>query len=673
MPRSTPESCFVDVAPLAPLPLGRVPFFTYVSDQRPSEGSLVSIPIGRREAEGIVLSVRPKTGRERRVPYRYRPVGAVSEAGLLTVGQLALARHMADAYLAPLGRTLVHFIPPARPKRALRRASDKDTLRPSGKPLQMKELSPSQKQARRFLMSKEARGTPCLLTGPSGSGKTELLLAVLSDMTKKGGQALLLLPEVGLAEYVYGRALAYAGEGAVLLHSRLADGAYRAAWERVRTGEARLIVGTRQAVCAPFTHLRAVAVDEEQDESYKQWDMAPRYDARDVAAWLAARHGARLVCAAALPRLETWYAGVEGRYRVAKLDPLPGQRPLQVTVANLREERYRRNFSALSGPLAEALDRTLAGGGQAVLFINHQGLSRFSVCEGCRTPLRCPDCGRVLVPSQSGEFVCLRCPYRSGPFIRCPVCRGQTFRHIGFGTERVEREVRKRFPRVNVARVDRATLASHGRHMATLREFLSGRIDILIGTQSVIKGFHLPGVSLVGIIDADNLLQTGDFRAEEKLLQKLASAAGRAGGQAQSDPRFVIQSFHPENPLLGAFLGEAAETFYRALLPDREAFGYPPFGRLVLIRGTARSEATLDRAVGTLMETLSRLSERYPGLKVLPSGAPLSRLRGGRVAKQFLCRWEAGAPLPDEAERLLKKLSHGPVIWTFDIDPVVFS
>ncbi len=666
MPRSPlprDQDCLADVAPLTPLPLSRAPFFTYLGPADLEVGSLVAVPIGRRTVRGIVLAVRPRTAASR-VPYRYRPISAVLEAALLTPGQLALTRHIADTCLTPLGRVLVHSIPPPPARRAVRnRGADTEVDSPSSAPVRW---STAQKAAARFIKTPAALKRPTLVTGPSGSGKTELLLSVARSLTRRAGQALILLPEVGLAEEVFRRAARYAPGRTALVHSRLTRGAYRAAWERIRNGEAAIVVGTRQAVFAPFTDLRLVAVDEEQDESYKQWDMAPRYDAREAASVLARQTGAREVSAAVLPRLETWRQAETGRLNHCRLPRLPGRAAPAVVLANLREERYRQNFSPLSRPLAEALEHTLSRGRQALLFINHAGMSRFSVCEQCRTPLRCPDCGRALVLSETGQFVCLHCPYRSGPFLRCPVCRGHAFRHVGFGTERVAREVRRRFPHARLGRIDRSVLAQPREHARLLSAFRAGRIDVLIGTQAAIKGFHAPGVSLVGAIDADHLLAPGDFRAEEKLLHKLGSVIGRV---ADSEGQAVIQTFHPENPLFRALTGDA-EAAFRELLPDREAFGFPPFVRLLLIRGTAREVSVLERETARLLDVLQRAVSETPGTRVETLSRPAAPR--GRAVRHLLLRWPAGEPLPVTVLAVLRRLASGPVVWAFDVDPTVF-
>ncbi len=492
--------------------------------------------------------------------------------------------------------------------------------------------------------------TPLLLDGVAGGGKTAIYVEAIAASLETGRPALVLVPEIALAMPLVDRLRADLEARVAVLHSGLAEGERADEWRRIRAGDVDIVVGTRLAVLAPLADIGVVIVDEEHEGTYKS-DRTPRLQARDAALRLAELAGAASILGSATPAVDSIGRARTGAYRRVVLPARPtGSRP-SIEVVDLRAELREGNRGLLSGRLVAALaDLDVGAGDQAILVINRRGTASVVLCRDCGHVQSCPECERPLVYHQAGTT--LRCHHcgRATPIAgRCPACGSARIRYLGGGTERVEREVRDRFPAFRVGRLDRDVVERRGAAERVLDAFEHRAIDVLVGTSLVAKGLDVPNVTLVGVVSADVALNLPDERAAERTYQLLAQAAGRSG-RGDRPGRAIIQSYQPDHPAIRAVAEDDAAAFYDAELELRRRFGSPPFGRLVKLtvgladRAAAEAEATAmvgrlrERAnergalvaiVGPAPAYIARRAERWRWNVVLRGDDPVALLDGG--------------------------------------------
>ncbi|UCC67151.1 MAG: primosomal protein N', partial [Armatimonadota bacterium] len=416
-----------------------------------------------------------------------------------------------------------------------------------------------------------------LLYGVTASGKTEVFLRAIGRALSRGRQAIVLMPEISLTAQAVGIYRARFGDRVAILHSALSLGERWDEQQRIRTGEAAVVIGARSAVFAPTPALGLIVVDEEHESSYKQ-EQSPRYHAREVALKRGEMSGCPVVMASATPALESFYDAEQGRHRLLRLPTRVEERPLpRIRVVDMRGPGSRTPI--LSTPLRQAIAARLQGGEQVILFLNRRGFATFLLCPICGESLRCPDCGVALKYHRDSRQVrCHHCGLaRTAPDI-CPRCGGHEIRFSGFGTERVERELTRVFPRARAGRMDRDTTARKGAHVRIVGQFRAAETDILIGTQMVAKGFDFPGVTLVGVISADTSLNLPDFRAAERTFQLLTQVSGRSG-RGEKEGEVIIQTYRPDHYSVEAAAEQDYEAFYEREMEARRELSYPPFSQ----------------------------------------------------------------------------------------------
>ena len=555
-------------------------------------------------------------------------------------------------------------------------ARDPQALRPAV-PGAWPEPTPHQaaalEQVRR-LLARERPGA-MLVFGVTGSGKTEIYLRAIETVLARGRQAVVLVPEIALTPQMIGRFRSRFGEQVAVLHSRLGAGERFDEWRKIKQGRAAVAVGARSAIFAPFTRLGLIVLDEEHETTYKQEDN-PRYHAREVAEYLADRHGALLLLGSATPSLETYHRASSGELALAELPERINRRPLPpVKIVDLRAELQAGNRSVLSRYLQERLQTCLERGQQAILFLNRRGYSTFVLCRSCGAAMKCPDCDVSLTlhgtaPAAPGVLQCHYCGYREAVPAICPVCGSKSIRHFGSGTERVEEELREHFPRARVLRMDVDTTRTKGAHERILDHFARGEADVLVGTQMVAKGLDFPRVTLVGVIAADVALNFPDFRAAERTFQLLTQVSGRSGRGA--DPgEVVVQTYNPEHYSVQAAQRHDFMAFCRHELPVRQGIGYPPFSHLVnfVVWGTEGEE--VSRAAHWVVERLR--SDGDPTAVIGPAPAPIARLRGHFRWRALLLEAE-GEPALRRARSVLRAWEatrpRGDLRLTIDVNPL---
>jgi primosomal protein N' (replication factor Y) (superfamily II helicase) len=457
-----------------------------------------------------------------------------------------------------------------------------------------------------------------------------------------------------------------------LLHGALSEGERSDEWRRVRAGEVRVVVGTRTAILAPLADPGVVIVDEEHEAAYKS-DRTPRYQARDVALELGRLARAPVVLGSATPDVATLGHALAGAIeRLPLAERASGALP-DVTVVDLRAELAAGNRSLLSRALAEALDGLdVRAGDRAILVINRRGSASVVLCRDCGYVQVCPECRRPLVyHAAAAALRCHHCGATAPLASRCPACGSPRIRYLGGGTERLEREVRERFPGYRVARLDRDVLARRGAGQHVLDEFRDGRVDVLVGTGLVAKGLDVPEVTLVGVVSADIALNLPDVRAAERTYQLLAQAVGRAG-RGDRPGRAFVQTYQPEHPAVVAVATGDATAFYDAELAARRAFGLPPYGRLlkltVALEDRDAAEGQAERMAATLRERVASSAGAPNG--ALPALAPAHEVLGpvpAYVARRA-GRWRFHLVVrgPDPVGVLER--DPGPP-WSIDVDP----
>ncbi|MBN2493845.1 MAG: primosomal protein N' [Deltaproteobacteria bacterium] len=509
-----------------------------------------------------------------------------------------------------------------------------------------------------------------LLHGVTGSGKTEVYLRAIAHALRAQRGAILLVPEISLTPQLLSRVRDRFGRQVAVLHSALGSGERLDEWRRLKTGRARVAVGARSAVFAPVQAPGLIVVDEEHDSSYKQSERLP-YHGRDLAIIRGREESAVVLLGSATPSLESFHHARSGRYRLLEMDQrIDGRAMPEIELVDLRQlvdplERSQTLSPRLAEALAEALDRNE----QAILFLNRRGYSSFALCRDCGQTLRCDNCSVALVHHLASDQLC--CHYcglsRKLPE-RCPTCARGRMQLFGLGTEKCEQEVRRRFPGARVLRLDSDSVSGRGKLDALISRFARGKADVLVGTQMVTKGHDIPGVTLVGVLLADLGLHLPDFRAAERSFQLLTQVAGRAG-RGERPGRVIVQTFLPEHESIVLAREGRFVDFFERELARRQALGYPPAGRLLLVRTScedAQRSAELARQVAASMRRHGPDTVRVLG----PVASPLSRIRG-RYRWQLLVKCERVGDLQRVAQAALRqvRVPAGAKI-LFDVDPV---
>ena len=526
-------------------------------------------------------------------------------------------------------------------------------------------LNPAQRAALEVLREDQGFRT-VLLEGVTGSGKTEVYLQAVLDCLAAGRQALVLVPEIGLTPQTLQRFRARLGVPVLALHSGLADGERARAWLAMARGEAQVLVGTRSAVFTPLPRAGLIVVDEEHDGSYKQQD-GIRYHARDLALVRAQALGVPVLLGSATPSLESLHNALSKRYRLARLPQRAGgATPARVRVVDVRKRPLEHGLSAEA---MAAIAACLARGEQALVFKNRRGYAPVLLCHDCGWSATCSRCDAAMTVHGAGRtLVCHHCGARGRRPLACPDCGGLGLQPQGIGTERLEEVLAARFPGERLLRIDRETTRRRGALEQQLASLGDGPC-LLVGTQMLAKGHDLPRLTLVVVVGVDEGLHSADFRAGEKLAQLLVQVAGRAG-RAQWPGEVLLQTHHPDHPLLGTLLAGGYPAVAALALAEREAAGFPPFTFLAMLRAEAIRE-------GDVQEFLAQARAAFPeGADVeatAPMPAPMAR-RAGRSRGQVLVTGRQRPALQSALTRWLPLLyelkSARRVRWSIDVDPV---
>lgn len=517
-------------------------------------------------------------------------------------------------------------------------------------------------------------GDVCLFHGITSSGKTEVYIHLMKQYVEQGGQVLFLLPEIALTIHIMHRLQSVFGNDMCVYHSRCSDSERAEIWKRQLGGNPfSIVVGARSAVFLPFRNLRLVIADEEHDTSYKQEDPAPRYNARNVALMLARFCEAKVLLGSATPSLESYYNAESGKYGLVTLShryldlPLP-----KIEVVDVYDLKRRKIMKGLLSPLLqEHIRSALADGGQVILFRNRRGYVPYVSCTACGWTPKCDSCDVSLTLHRSiGKLSCHYCGKSYDVPHVCPHCGGTVFDKVGYGTEKVEEEIKNLFSNAVVGRLDMDTTSTVGSYEQILEDFQDGITNVLIGTQMVTNGLDFDRVSVVGILGADTMLGTPDFRSVEHAFQMMQQVAGRAG-RKYGKGCVTIQTNQADNPVYAVALRGDYREFYRNELEERKIFGYPPFSRIVNIYLKGTDSIKTDESA---MWLGSRLTLVFGSRVLGPDAPPVSRVQMLHIRKLML-KVESDVPMSGVRKRLLeiKKLFEDrfrQVTVYFDVDPM---
>jgi primosomal protein N' (replication factor Y) len=468
-----------------------------------------------------------------------------------------------------------------------------------------------------------------LLHGVTGSGKTEIYIRAMREALRCGRSAMMLVPEISLTPVFSRRLRAHFGEAVAIFHSSLTTGERFDEWRRLRNGEARVVIGTRSAVFAPVSDLGLVVVDEEHESSYRQQE-SPYYNGRDTAVMRALKERAVVVLGSATPSLETFQNARAGKYRYLRLpDRIAGRAMARAEIVDMRDAFRRAGRPEVFSPeLLEAVEETHASGHQSIILLNRRGYSSFVLCRSCGERYNCPNCDVTLTFHRSERsMVCHYCNLRQRVPEACHACRGAFIHFVGEGTEQIEEILRKKFPHLRIARLDRDTTARRSHYEETILSFGAGELDMLVGTQMIAKGHDFPNVTLVGVVSVDAGLAIPDFRAAERAFQLITQVAGRAG-RGDAPGRVLIQTYLPQHYALRHACAQDYEAFFDEEIRYRRNLNYPPFVALASLLVHHEDHVRVEATAGTLRRALDEANTDRACRVLGPAPAPLARLRG---------------------------------------------
>jgi len=594
------------------IPVALSGFFTYAIPEEMGgtvrRGSLVTVPFGQSKCStGMVVRVHNTPPED----FSARDIVALLPGEPALNEQLTdFLMWISDYYMAYPGEVMKAAIPAPEelPGRLLKRKRKEKPEAEAAETVMPAELNRVQGEAHDSIRNLFAERDTVLLHGVTSSGKTEIYIHLMREQLEKGRQVLYMLPEIALTTQIIERLRKHFGNAIGVFHSRLTPAARREVWKKVSEGTLRAVLGVRSSLFLPFSDLGLIIVDEEHDSSYKQYDPAPRYHARDAAMMLARLHGGKTLLGSATPSLESYHNAMAGRYGFVELLTRYGEVMMpEMIIADTRRGGKKKGPAAHFTPrLLEAVEEALKREEQVILFQNRRGFSPFLMCADCGHVPECTNCS-VSYTYHKGinRLVCHYCGKSVRLPSECPECGSVNISTMGFGTEKIEEEIKLLFPSARVARMDQDTVRNRNAASDILGSFAAGETDILIGTQMISKGLDFEKLTVVGILDADNMMHFPDFRAHERSFQLMEQVSGRAGRRTRRG-KVIIQTADPANMILRHVLKHDYLSMSTAQLEERALFGYPPFTRIIRIALKHRDLDELNVTAARLAEMLRR-------------------------------------------------------------------
>lgn len=685
-------AAFVDV--IIPVPLQGL--FTYalpVGLQKQAQaGCRVVVPFGnKRSTTGIIVRLHDNPPADPTVNVK-DIMEIVDEEPCILPSQLSLWQWIADYYVCSIGEVFKAAVPAKLRKQAKAPTIGKGKSNAKGQdstqisyslPLEegqgegvLPELSPAQSTALAAIKENWKAHPVCLLHGVTSSGKTEVYIHLIAEAIAQGKQVLYLLPEIVLTSQLTDRLQAVFGDRLGVYHSKFTDVQRSHVWQRQLSDKPfDIIVGVRSSVFLPFQRLGLVIVDEEHEVNFKQQEPAPRYNARNVALIMASRFKALTLLGTATPSFESYYLARTGKYGLVELNERYGQVQLpRIEIVDVKELRRKRLMNgAFSQKLIEEIRMALDTHQQVILFQNRRGYAPQVQCHVCGWVPTCPRCDvPMTMHARSGMMTCHYCGYTVPVPNQCPACENKDLRQHGFGTERVEEDIRKLFPEARIARMDLDTTTTRQAYEQIIHDFANGETDILVGTQMVTKGLDFENVSVVGILSADTMLNQPDFRAYERSFQMMAQVAGRAGRRARQGT-VILQTMNKDLPLIAQVVANDYGAAYHDQMLERRQFAYPPFTRLVVVYVKHRQLSTVEALAREATVSLRQLL----GTRVLgPDEPPVGRVHNLYI-RRIMLKLENRLPISSIKEqlsnlrnKLLAQKPYASATIFFDVDPL---
>lgn len=580
-------------------------------------GQVVEIELRKKKMKGVIFSVHNKAPE-----YKTKEIlGIIEHAPHLETTQLELLKWISDYYFCPYYKALKLFLPVPFIKKKKILAPD-FLAEDEFQTIKTHELNQDQKKV--LAQIQDSKKNVALLHGITGSGKTEIYLHIADQQVHLGKQVLMLIPEISLTAQTVQRFKQHFRHKVVVIHSQITAKEKEKAWQSIHKEEAKIVIGSRSALFAPFKNLGYILMDEEHDGSYKQ-DQAPHYNALDVAIKMAEMLNIKILAGSATPSLESYFRAQNGEFELLELHERAtkefGSTLPKTTIVDLREELKKKNFSIFSEPLQEKLTQKLHQKEQAILFLNRRGAASAVICRTCGYVVKCDDCETSMTYHQkitvensiypADRLICHHCGKIGSVPKLCPKCSSAYIKYIGLGTQRVEDEINKMFPLAKVIRADRDTVKQRDSFKKVYNSFKNHEADILVGTQMIALGLHLPKVNLVGIVLADLSLTIPSFRSAERTFQLITQVAGRAGRESNQG-EVVIQTYLPNNYVIKKAAEHDYLGFYNLEIALRKELNYPPFSKLIKLTITEKDSKSAQK----------KAEEIYQKLKVLD--APVS-------------------------------------------------
>ena len=513
-----------------------------------------------------------------------------------------------------------------------------------------------------------------LLYGVTGSGKTEVYLQLIEKALDEHKSSILLVPEISLTPQTVNRFIARFGkENIAVLHSKLSIGERYDEWNKINEGRAKIVIGARSAIFAPVKDLGIIIIDEEHDSSYKS-EMTPKYDAKEVARFMCKEANVPLLLGSATPDIDTYFRAKNEEIMLLELKNRANKASLpEIEIIDLREELAKGNKSMISTRLYEEIQKNLNDKKQTILYLNRRGFSTFVMCRNCGYTVKCKNCNiNLTYHANTNRLKCHYCGYEEKLVTKCPSCGSEQIRYFGTGTQKLEYEINKLFPNASTIRMDIDTVSKKNSHEQILEKFKNDNIDILIGTQMVVKGHHFPNVTLVGVIAADGSLNIDDFRANERTFQILTQVAGRAG-RGEDKGRVIIQTYNPDNFSIECAKKQDYDLFYNTEISLRKQLKYPPFCDIILIGFTSVIEQEVANVASKIHEYLkNRVLRENIGIilyKALPS--PIDKIKN-KYRWRILIKCKFGEEITDLIYDVLEefqKLKSKSTKITIDLNP----
>ena len=516
-----------------------------------------------------------------------------------------------------------------------------------------------------------------LIYGVTGSGKTEIYLQLIEKALNNNKTSIMLVPEISLTPQTVDRFIARFGEENIaVLHSKLSIGERFDQWNKIKSGQAKIVIGARSAIFAPVQNLGIIIIDEEHDSSYKS-ESTPRYNAKDVARYLCYESNIPLVLGSATPDTGSLYRTMKKQSVLLRLNKRANNAKLpEIEVVDLREELSKKNKSMLSEKLQESIKENLENKKQTILFLNRRGFSTFVMCRDCGYTAKCKNCDITLTYHKStNKLKCHYCGYETKVITKCPECGSENIRYFGTGTQKLESEINTLFPEAKTIRMDVDTVTKKNSHEKILTDFKENKADILIGTQMVVKGHHFPNVTLVGVIAADGSLNMNDYRANEITFQILTQVAGRAG-RGEDAGKVIIQTYNPDNFTIECVKQQNDEMFYNTEMRLRKQLKYPPFCDIIVIGVSSKDEQITMKVAQSLHKYLKdRVENENIGImlyKALP--APIDKIKN-KYRWRILIKCKFGEDIIDlmnntmDKAQTIKYCKNGDANISIDVNP----